>query len=117
MSEKNIETLWDNPMINMARKNMPPEELEKYKKLGESMYGDVDFPTSKIINNNEQAIDSNLPEHMVDAVIYLQEAIKSGLHPSMLEDNDVKLLEEAYGKEWYKQFGYVEEDLKDIATF
>ena len=115
MSENKNNTLWDNPMINMARQNMSPEELEKYKKLGESMYADIDFPTSKVINNNE--IDNNLPEHMVDAVIYLQEAIKSGLHPSMLEENDVKLLEEAYGKEWYKQFGYIEEDLKDIVTF
>lgn len=115
MSENKNDTLWDNQMINMARQNMPTEELEKYKKLGESMYADIDFPTSKVINNNE--IDNNLPEHMVDAVIYLQEAIKSGLHPSMLEENDVKLLEEAYGKEWYKQFGYIEEDLKDIVTF
>jgi hypothetical protein len=108
------ETLWNNPMINNARKHMSPEDLEKYKMMGESMYGDIDFPTSKIITENNNSL--NLPEHMVDALMYIIETIKSGLHPSMLEENEIKLLEEAYGNKWYEQFGYVKEDLTDIVT-
>lgn len=114
MSENKNDTLWDNQMINMARQNMPTEELEKYKKLGESMYADIDFPTSKVINNNE--IDNNLPEHMVDAVIYLQEAIKSGLHPSMLSTDEKKFMNEIVGEKWYEDYGYTNEDLDDIVT-
>ena len=107
------ESLWNNPMINNARKNMSPEDLEKYRKMGESMYADIDFPTSTIITEDNNL---NLPEHMVEALMYIIETIKSGLHPSMLEENEIKLLEEAYGIEWYKQFGYVKEDLTDIVT-
>lgn len=108
------ETIWNNPMINNARKNMSPEDLEKYRLMGESMYNNIDFPTSTIITEDNNL---NLPEHMAEALLYINETIKSGLHPSMLEENDIKLLEEAYGKEWYKQFGYVEGDLTDIVTF
>ena len=40
--------LWDNPMIKKAMENMSPEQLEQYKMLGESMYGNIDFNNSKI---------------------------------------------------------------------
>jgi hypothetical protein len=34
----------------------------------------------------------------------------------MLEPEDKKLLEEVYGSEWYKKWGYVEGDLTEIVT-
>ena len=34
----------------------------------------------------------------------------------MLEENEKALMKETYGDEWYKEWGYVEEDLIDIVT-
>ena len=46
------------------------------------------------------------------AVAYIDEALKSGLHPKDLTKEDVKVLEETYGKQWYESWGYTKEDLK-----
>lgn len=100
--------LFDNPMTRAALNALSPEDLERYKHIGESMYGNVNFEGSKVINN--------MPPPMAEALAYVEEGIKSGLHPSMLDKNEKALLEDQYGKEWYKNFGYVSEDLDCIFT-
>jgi hypothetical protein len=100
-------TLWNNEMVNAAISAMSPADIEKYKKIGESMYKNVNYETSEI--SQEQSF-------MDDAVAYIEESIKSGLHPSMLTKDEVTVLETFYGKEWYKRWGYVEDDLKEIVT-
>ena len=61
-------------------------------------------------------IIKNLPEFMEDALIAIFESLKSGLHPSLLDKDEIRLLEEVFGETWYKIFNYVEGDLKDIVT-
>jgi hypothetical protein len=109
--EKKPETLWDNEMVRHAMKTMSPEDIEKYRKIGESMYKDIDFETAKISNK-----DQSCPQFLADSVAYLTEAIKSGLHPSMLTEDEKNILEEFYGKEWYKQWDYTKEDLDEFYT-
>lgn len=99
-------TLWDNPMIRSAIKAMSPEELQKYKEIGESLYGNIDFEGSKVINN--------IPPPMEEAVAYVSESLKSGLHPSMLEENEVALLTDVYGDKWYERWGYTKDNWKTI---
>ena len=106
MEEDNF-SIWNNPMIRAAKQKMSQEDQDRLKKLGESLYKDVEFETSK--TNNE-------PPPMKEALAYIEESIKSGLHPSMLEDNEKALLENMRGKEWYKKWGYIEADLYDIVT-
>jgi len=101
-------SLFDNPMVDSASKSMSEEQKEHYKKLGEEMYNHIDFEQSKILNN----IDNSMKES--GRYIYLQ--IRSGLHPSYLEENEKDIMSEIYGKGWYKEFGYNEEDLNDIVT-
>jgi hypothetical protein len=96
--------LFDNPMINAAKQSMSPEIIEKYKELGKSMYKDLDFVNGTIENSIQDALKN------------IEEAILSGLHPSMLTDNEKAVLESEKGKEWYEKFGYVKEDLYDIIT-
>jgi hypothetical protein len=107
-SQENENTLWNNPMVNSAMKAMSPEELQRYKAIGEAMYGNIDFEGSKVLNN--------LPPPMEEAVAYISESLKSGLHPSMLDDNEVALLKDVFGDQWYKKWDYIEEDLKEIVT-
>ena len=42
--------------------------------------------------------------------------VRHGLHPSLLEKEDLDVINEVIGKEWYKRFGYVKEDLDNIVT-
>lgn len=108
MSEIREDDLFDNPMVKAAAEKMSEEDKERYKRLGESMYLNVDFNESKVLDNT--------PAPMAEAVAYLSEAIKSGLHPSMLNENEQAVLKELYGTNWYENFGYVEADLTAIVT-
>lgn len=101
-------TLWNNPMVNAARQNMTPEQKEAYKKMGEHIYGHNNFEEDGFFDDIEKPIK--------DAAIYLKEAVKSGLHPSMLNDNEKKILSDIFGEKWYEEFDYIEDDLEKIVT-
>ena len=97
--------LFNNPLVNNALKSMTPEQLEGYKKFGESLYGTVDFEDSKIVNN--------MPAPMAESVAYIEEGIKSGLLPDDLTEDEVTLLQQAYGDEWYVKYGFKKEDVPE----
>jgi hypothetical protein len=98
--------LFNNPMVQSARKSMKPEDLQRYKDWGEAVFtDDIDYETASV---------TKYPSPMLDALAYIETAIKSGQHPSTLRDDEKKLLEEMRGKEWYKKWGYEEGDLTEI---
>ena len=72
--------LWNNPMVNNALKAMSKEDLEKYKKIGEQLYGNINFQDSTVINQ--------LTEPVEEAIAYVEEGLKSGLLPEDLEENE-----------------------------
>jgi hypothetical protein len=100
--------LFDNPMTRAAMASMTPEQIERYKIIGEEMYGNIDFAKSEVLNN--------APPFLSESLAYLTEGIKSGLHISELNADEHKVLCECYGEEWYTHFGYVKEDLQHIVT-
>lgn len=100
-------SLWNNDMVTNASKAMSKQDLDKYAKLGESMYKDVDFETSAV----------NIPPFMKDAVICIEESLKSGLHPSMMPKEEKELMRDVYGEAWYSKYGYVKGDLDDFVTY
>lgn len=97
--------LFDNPMVTNALKALSPEDVEKYKKIGEQMYGSVNFQDSKILNN--------VPAPVEEAVAYVEEGLKSGLHPKDLDNDELYCLIEAYGEEWYKKYGYTRAEVPE----
>ena len=97
--------LFDNPMVNNALKAMSPEQLDEYKRIGEQLYGNINFEDSKIINN--------MPPPMEESVAYIEQGIKSGLLPEDLDENEVVLLEQAYGPEWYLKYGRTKQDVPE----
>jgi hypothetical protein len=97
--------LWNNPLVNNALKALSPEQIADYKKIGEQMYGSIDFEDSKILNN--------MPPPMAEAVAYVEQGVKSGLLPSDLTEDEVVLLSEAYGEKWYERYGYKQEDVPE----
>ena len=46
----------------------------------------------------------------------IESMLKSGLHPSMLSDEEKFILKDILGDKWYEKYGYVKEDLHDIVT-
>jgi len=109
-SKEKTNSLWNNSMITSALNSMSHDELEHYKKIGESMFNEIDFETASVTDKN------NVPLFLTDAAAYISETVKSGLHPSMLTENDKCIMENVLGKEWYKKYGYVEGDLAEIVT-
>lgn len=94
------DSLFNNELVRNAIKNLTPEQLQMYKNIGKEMYENLDSYTSKDVNF--QDIDSI----MSDAVKYIEEGLKSGLHPSLLEDNEKIIMQSTYGEKWYEKYGY-----------
>lgn len=97
--------IWNNPMVNNALKAMSKEDLEKYKKVGEQLYGNVNFEDSTVVNKLITPVD--------EAVAYIEEGLKSGLMPDDLDENEVILLQKTYGEEWYKKYGFSREEVPE----
>jgi hypothetical protein len=98
--------LWDNPMVRSALASMSPEVIKDYKLIGEQLYGSIDFESSTVLNN--------MPPPMLEALAYIKSGLDSGLHPRDLEKDEIVLLKEAYGDEWYKKWEYTDADLFPI---
>lgn len=105
---KDPNDLFDNPMVKAAMEALSEEDKQKYKMIGEHLYGRINFEDEQVLNN--------MPPCMAEAIAYIETTLQAGLHPSMLDVNERLLLEDNYGIEWYKNWGYVKEDLDDIVT-
>jgi hypothetical protein len=103
MSKTSKYDLFDNPMVNAAREAMPEEQKKQYEIIGKEMYGCIDFEKSQVLNN--------MPEPMKQAVLYIEQGLNSGLHPDYLDEDEVKLMCEAYGENWKQKFVKEDEDM------
>lgn len=76
---------------------------EQYKKFGENFFETVDVECCKPKN-------TPIPptEQMVIRAI---EGLKSGLHPSSLSQQEVQELYDRYGNFWWKELGFLEEEV------
>jgi hypothetical protein len=100
--------LYDNSMIKAAMAALSDEDKEKYKQIGNELYGTINFENGKL---NEE-----VKPPLEEALAYIKSQLLSGMHPSMLEDIEKELLKENYGDEWYIEWGYIKDDLTDIVT-
>jgi len=82
---------------------LSPEDKEKYEKAGEHMYS-YDY--------NEKG-ENKVAEEVLEQ---LSVAIRSGLHPSDLTVEERDFLEKYHPleKNWFKEFGFLENDLNRI---
>ena len=92
---QSFDDLWDNPMVRAARAQMTPEQIAEYERLGRQMYGTVDF----------ENVDRDLENEEMNALEYIETALRSGLRPCDLDENEQKFMEDAYGEAWYEQYG------------
>lgn len=97
-------SLWDNPIAKQAEKNLDQASIDRLKTAGKRMYNTIDYSNATPLCEDQQ----------VDAVAKITEFIKSGMHPSYLENNEIELLKNTYGPEWYTRFDYTKDDLDTI---
>lgn len=97
-SEKERQTQLFAAIRSNVEKSMSDEQIEDLKTLGEKFHESFDVTKGMTTNLN----DINMEE----ALAYVVESLKSGIHPSFLTEDELALLGAAYGEEWYKKFGY-----------
>lgn len=99
---KKYDPLFDNLAVQKLKDSLTPEEKAKYEKIGNEMYNSINFETGES------------EETMTDVFTQLKSMINSGLHPSFLTYEEKSFMENYMGKEWYKEFGYLECDLNRV---
>lgn len=100
----NQEDLFNNPMVEKAKKHLPKETLENLKAYGEEMFS-IDFETK-----GTSADDTTSEEVLAQ----LDMMLRSGIHPSDLNFEEKDFLKEYVGPKWYEKYGWMENDLHRI---
>lgn len=83
--------LFNNNMVKNARKEMSQELKDEYEKLSHHV---------------GQAMDVIEGDPLNESAAYITEGLKSGLHPSYLEENEKQVMKTLFGDEWYKKWGW-----------
>lgn len=96
--------LFNNQIVNNALKALTPEQKEYYKKIGENLYGKVNFTDSEFLTLEKQKEES---------LAYIIDGLKSGLHPKELNEDEIELLTAELGDKWYEKYGYSREEVPE----
>ncbi len=85
-------------LYQVASAMMSPEQIKRYKDMGDEMYADVDFDSS----------NPHLPhnDNINECIAYIKEGLKSGLHPSSLSSEEISVMETYGGERWFEEFGF-----------
>jgi len=89
--------------IQAMASSMDEKTKRAYQKIGEQLYGQIDFETCENLN---------VPAFMADSAQEIGRALSSGLLPKDLDSDELSLLKEVYGPEWFKRWNYTLDDLK-----
>ena len=87
---------------------LPEEERKKFQKIGERLYSSFDAHKGQVLPGND--IESVKLE---EALAYVVESMKSGLHPKYLTYDEIHLLRSAYGESWFEKWGYTRDDIPE----
>ena len=96
--------LFNNPMVEAAKKSMTPEQLEEYKRVGEYMYNNDVYKVSEIGSKIKQPENSDL-------ILYATQSLKSGGSPHDLSGSELRALIDVYGDNWYERFGFTDDEV------
>lgn len=72
------------------KKSMSPEQLENYRKKGESFFSNFDF-------------DSGMMNKVDNSYIYILASLRSGLNVDDLDSDEKEIMFRRYGKDWEKR--------------
>lgn len=90
LTKQTPETRVNQALYDQAKGSLSEEKIKEYEEMGEKMYNTIDFNTGTLLE----------PEKEIESVACLIEAIKSGLHPDYMSDDEKELLKKHYGENW-----------------
>ena len=106
--------IFNNPQIKRAKESLPDDLRRQYEQIGESIWSQMETSQASISNNSGENInftDDNLPPPVEEAAAHISEAIKSGMHPSLLDEDEKNLMKECFGKTWWRHWDYTDEQM------
>ena len=109
--ETNPFDIFSNPQIQKAKESLPPHVRKQYEQIGENIWNQMES-SQKIIDNAEFGV-THMPPPVEEAAANISEAIKSGLHPTMLDEDEAKVMLHCLGEKWYETFGFTEKDMEE----
>jgi len=92
--------MFNNPMIESALKALTPEQLKEYEQIGKYMFK-TNFTDEK----------QDPEKEMNEAIFYIKEGLKSGVHPEDLKAKELQIMYELYGDKWYEEYGYYQDEV------
>lgn len=95
--EERQKQLFDSIRKNVE-KGMTAEQIENMKVLGEKFHESFDVAKGSVRDANEI--------NMEESLAYVVESLKSGIHPSYLNDDEKAIMMAGYGEKWYEKWGY-----------
>lgn len=101
--------LFNNPMVDAAKKALTPEQLEDYKRMGEYMYNSIDYKNAVMDPKVKETKEE-------DFVMYAVQALKAGGDPNDLTEPEIQGLNKVYGDKWYEMFGLEEHEVSNFHT-
>lgn len=87
-------SLFDNPMVKQARQALTKEQKERYQEYGEMLL--------KRFDNHGKQMD--ITDNVGDVLLDIESALRSGLTPDDLEENEQQFMENIKGKDWKKLY-------------
>lgn len=87
-----------------VEKGMTDEQINNMKVLGEKFHESFDVSKGTTRDLNEI--------NMEEALAYVVESIKSGIHPAYLDENEKAIMMAGYGEKWYEKWGYTSDKLE-----
>lgn len=98
----NSGSIFTNKSIQRAGENLTEEEKANFKKLGEQIHS-YDY--------TEDPTESKYGKQYDEALAHLVYSLKSGIHPTSLNEDARNVLKVKFGDAWYQEFGFTEADL------
>ncbi len=98
MSKQEQQPRMNPALYEQARRGMSDVDVQQYQNIGKEFYESFDFEKMKTLTPSQDAD--------AESIAYITEAVKSGLHPDYLDENEVYIMEQHYGKDWRKRFAY-----------
>lgn len=109
MSKPNDYDLFNNPMVDMAKKALSAEQQEEYKAMGQYMYNAANYTEAEHGPKVQKASDNEL-------FAYASQALRSGLNPNDLSGKELSVLHSKLGDEWYNQFGFKADEVPALSV-
>jgi len=106
--------IFSNPQIQRAKEALAPEVRAQYEQIGENIWNQMEASQMAINNSEGDPVDftgENLPPPVEESAAHISEALKSGMHPSLLEEDEANLMKECFGDTWWRNWNYTDDEM------